>query len=114
MIDDLNLIVFISFLLSFQVLGILAVVCTFGGSEGVTQTVMGLHHLARARNEKPFAVLVDALQSDNPLMPTAVLALVNAIMNVNVDLCDRISYRNDLRAVQFNEVGFASIVSLIS
>jgi hypothetical protein len=23
---------------------------------------MGLHHLARVRNEKPFAVLVDALQ----------------------------------------------------
>ncbi len=49
---------------SFEALGILSVVCTFGGSEGVTQTVMGLHHLARARNEKPFAVLVDALQSD--------------------------------------------------
>ena len=37
-------------------------VCTFGGSEGVTQTVMGLHHLARSRNEKPFVVLVKALQ----------------------------------------------------
>lgn len=50
-------------------------------------------------------------------MQAAVLALVNAMMTVNVgefsnpflfliskELTERISYRNDLRAVSFNEV----------
>lgn len=45
-----------------QVLEILTVVCTFGGVEGVTQTVMGLRHLARVRREKPFEILVDAMR----------------------------------------------------
>jgi hypothetical protein len=48
--------------LALEVLEILAVVCTFGGVEGVTQTVMGLRHLARVRNEKPFEILVDAMR----------------------------------------------------
>jgi hypothetical protein len=28
----------------------------------VTQTVMGLHHLASVRDEKPFEILVDAMR----------------------------------------------------
>jgi hypothetical protein len=52
-------------------------VCTFGGSEGVTQTVMGLHHLARARNEKPFAVLVDALHVDVMIIRLSPLTCVS-------------------------------------
>lgn len=47
--------------LALEVLGLLAVVCTFGGTEAVWQTVMGLRHLARKREEEPFAVLIDAM-----------------------------------------------------
>jgi hypothetical protein len=72
--------------LALEVLEILAVVCTFGDAEGVIQTIMGFHHLARVRNEKPFAVLIDALQIPNPKMQAAVLALVNAMMNVDIGL----------------------------
>lgn len=87
-----------------EVLGILSVVCTYGGSEGVIQTGTGFHYIARIRKERPFQILVDALILENSYIQSAVIALVNALLNANLGLMERISYRNDLRAVKFNEV----------
>lgn len=54
--------------LALEVLGLLAVVCTFGGTEAVWQTVMGLRHLARKRQEETFVVLVDAMTTQVNLL----------------------------------------------
>jgi hypothetical protein len=68
--------------LALEVLGLLAVVCTFGGTEAVWQTVMGLRHLARKRNEEMFAVLVDAMTTQvTTYLPTVLDLVFDAVDN---------------------------------
>eukprot|EP00602_Paraphysomonas_sp_CaronLab_P003309 CAMPEP_0185020924 /NCGR_PEP_ID=MMETSP1103-20130426/3574_1 /TAXON_ID=36769 /ORGANISM="Paraphysomonas bandaiensis, Strain Caron Lab Isolate" /LENGTH=1483 /DNA_ID=CAMNT_0027552127 /DNA_START=20 /DNA_END=4471 /DNA_ORIENTATION=+ len=90
--------------LAMEVLNLLSVVCSFGESEAVWQTVMGFRHLARKRNELPYAILANALTTEDAEVQAAIIGLMNAIINHDTDLEQRISTRNDLLAVNIHDV----------
>eukprot|EP01041_Mallomonas_annulata_P004105 gene4105-8161_t len=68
------------------------------------QVVHAMRHLAKVRNEKPFAVLVSALESQDIEVQAAVMEFIATLVMSDIDLQERMSLRNDLQQLNFQQV----------
>lgn len=97
--------------LAIQVLELLAVLCDYSSS-ACADVVSFLRAHSKRRKERPFSMLVSAIQNDDVEVKAEVLQFINSMLGGTYTLEDRMLIRNDLHALGFTAVTDAAIRGL--